>query len=500
MRAAAFPLVVFARAILASALIFFAFALGTSPASPAAAAAPDTSDTPRVPDVLETLSIPPTRVSGAPLTAERLQSGLQAALDSLAALGRPALVLLLPGHHDLEPVAHVDPSCGNCEDPDTTVSATRALRVSGTGIEIVGVSPESVFIHTNAGYGVLFDGCRDCALRGVTVMGGARDRNARATDAGVVVRESRVTIEGCVIRDNIGDPRVVDSVKVGVIGIAGREGAEITVRDNRIVRNSWDGIALYRGARAEIRDNVIDGVDKAQGETVGGGRGVGIGLTWNARAIVEGNLVTRYWKGIGLFVDAQAEVRQNVVEDVLTWGIAYWDAERGSPVADIRENAIYGTGACGILITREERGEQADSAKGTGTTGSATRPAAAAGDPHGTDGNGAEDDSIAPGDAVLAIEPPGALVGNAFVMTGQNPKYDAPDYYCHQEAIAEEAVPEGFEIADNLFFANREARDTKGREDVDADTFQSAVRPLVEMLAARPALRVSRFVRDFAPK
>ena len=56
---------------------------------------------------------------------------------------------------------------------------------------------------------------------------------------------------------------------------------------------------------------------------------MGIGLTWDARAEVRRNRVSRYWKGIGIFVDARADVSHNVVEDILTWGIAYWDAGKG---------------------------------------------------------------------------------------------------------------------------------------------------------------------------
>ena len=40
-------------------------------------------------------------------------------------------------------------------------------------------------------------------------------------------------------------------------------------------------------ASARIEDNVIDGVDKAGGRVAGGGRGVGIGLTWNATASIR---------------------------------------------------------------------------------------------------------------------------------------------------------------------------------------------------------------------
>ncbi|HET7711806.1 MAG TPA: right-handed parallel beta-helix repeat-containing protein, partial [Thermoanaerobaculia bacterium] len=252
------------------------------------------------------------------------------------------------------------------------------------------------------------------------------------------------------IRDNIGDPETVRKTIVGIIGITGREGADIVIERNRITRNSWDGIALYRGAQAVIRDNVIDGVDKARGDQVGGGRGVAIGMTWDARAVVERNLVTRYWKGIGAFVSARAEIRHNIVEDVITWGISLWDAGKGNAAAAIEGNAVYRAGACGASITREAPCE---------------------------------------GDLCSAMN-------NAFVLTGLNAKYDPPDYYCRQEALAREAVPAGFQIAGNSFHLNREAEGKPGHEDVSREAFLTAVQPLVAELRQSPVLSRSRFLAE----
>jgi hypothetical protein len=55
------------------------------------------------------------------------------------------------------------------------------------------------------------------------------------------------------------------------------------------------------------------------------------------------------------------------------------------------------------------------------------------------------------------------------VKTGQNPKYDADDYYCFQCALALHAVPEHFAITDNLFYDNR-----RGSPDLfDADVTEA---------------------------
>jgi hypothetical protein len=372
----------------------------------------------------------------------------------VARAGPGETIRLEAGHYELEPRDYVDPRCGNCEEPETPVAATLGLRVSGRELRLVGAGAGETVIHTRSGYGILFEDCEGCALEGVTVTDGARDPDGRATDAAVVVRRSRVLVRGCRIEENIGDPETVREVIVGVAGIVGREGAEIEVRESEILGNSWDGIALYRGAGALIENNRIDGVDAARGETVGGGRGVGVGITWDARAEVRGNLVARYWKGIGIFVDGRATVEENVVEDVLTWGISLWDAGEGKPSGVIRDNAVYRTGACGVAVIRESAG----------------------------------------------VPEPGELVGNALVRTGQDPKYDSGEPYCYQTAVARHAVPEGFTIRNNLYFENREPGDEPGGRDLpDREAFVREARDLLERLAERPALGESAFLQRFAP-
>ncbi len=375
-------------------------------------------------------------------------SNLQRALSDLDG---PVRVLLAPGRYSLAASPYEDPTCGNCEDPATPVAASVGLRVTGRGIELVGAAVDSVVVHTNAGYGILFEDCENCALRGITVTGGVRDPDGQATDGAVVVRRSSVTLERCHIRDNIGDSATVASVVVGIIGIVGREGAELQVRDCRIERNSWDGIALYRGARADIRDNIIDGVDKASGSRVGGGRGVGIGLTWDAEATVDGNLVRRYWKGIGIFVNAHATGRHNIVEDVLTWGIAYWAAGYGRPVAVIEENVVYQTGACGVMIERDSVGH----------------------------------------------ESPGSFIGNALVRTAQTERYDSGEPYCTQRALAREAIPEGYVIERNVFHNNRQPGDAPREPELSESEFVRAIQSLLAELEGHAALREALFLRDF---
>jgi hypothetical protein len=376
---------------------------------------------------------------------------LTAALVTAASAQGRIIVNLAPGDYHLSPADYTDPTCGNCEDPEQPIPATLGLRVSGSKVTLRGAGPDSVRIHTRAGYGLLFEDCLDCRLEGLTVTGGERDTAGMATDAAVVVRRSQLAITNCTLRDNIGDSARVARTIVGIMGLCGREGSRTVLTHCRILRNSWDGVALYRDAWARIEDCIIDGVDRGADGPACGGRGVAVGLTWNARAQVEGNLIRRYWKGIGIFVDAEARVRENVVEDMLTWGIALWDADKGTPYGEIAWNAVHRTGACGISVTRGREGGR----------------------------------------------PGSSIVHNAVVRTGGNPKYDADDYYCYQRALAIHAQTADIEIAGNLSFENREPGDAAGAGDMNAAAFREASRPLLLRLARRGALRESAFLQEF---
>ena len=280
---------------------------------------------------------------------------------------------------------------------------------------------------------------------------GIRDTAGLATDAGIVVRHSSVTISRCEISGNLGDSAVVAQTVSGIMGVCGREGSRIWLENTRILRNSWDGIALYRDAWARIENCVIDGIDGGRPGPACGGRGVAVGVTWNARAEIVGNLIRRYWKGVGLFVDAEATVEGNIIEDMLTWGIALWDAGRGRPYGDIRGNFVYRTGACGISVTRGLEGGREN-----------TR-----------------------------------ITGNAISLTGQNPKYDDPEYYCTQEALAVHATTPEMVLDSNWFCCNREAGDAAGTRDGSREQFSSATQSLREELSLRPILRESFALREY---
>ena len=201
-----------------------------------------------------------------------------------------------------------------------------------------------------------------------------------------------------------------------------------------------------------IESNVIDGVDLARGKQIGGGRGVGIGVTWNATATIRGNLIRRYWKGVGGFVDAQITVEENVVEHMAAWGFSLWDAGYGRPAGFFLRNVVYDTGACGASVIRGHEGPPF----------------------------------------------PGRFVQNVMVMTGQDPRYDEGEPYCHQEPIARHAVPSDFTIAGNLLHRNRIRDDQPAPGDVDTKAFRHRLQTVWDRLNAWPPIRESDFGRDFA--
>ncbi len=358
-------------------------------------------------------------------------------------------IKLASGVYELNYKAIIDSSCGNCENPDTLISATAGLIISGRNIQISGPADKSAVIKTNSGYGLYVLNCDNCTLENLTITGGIRDVNEFATDAAVVVKNSNITIRNNKITRNYGNQDLIKKNIVGIMGICGRENSFLNIYHNLITKNSWDGIALYRDSEAIIAENIIDGVHKAGGRIAQGGRGVGIGVTGNAKADIRNNLIKRYWKGIGIFVDAEATIVDNIIEDIITWGISIWNADNGEPRGFIKNNIIYKTGAMGISITSNTE------------------------------------------------ESPGFFKANIIVRTAQDSTYDSPDYYGYQCALAENLVPEKFEIEDNLFYDNRRADPRLPDHDTDLNNFEDKLRAQKELINRITILENSDFYHDF---
>ncbi len=245
-------------------------------------------------------------------------------------------LMIAAGHFISKQYAYTESLCGNCQEHKTDVAASRGFMIQNKGLTIIGSGIDSTVLVTNAGYGVMFLNSRESRIMNLKITGGMRDLDGAATDAAIVVKWSRVTIQNCLLADNTNRP---ESVVVGIGGVMGREGAELFIINNRIENNTWDGVALYRGATAYIADNVING-----------GRGAGIGITWDATATVIRNRISNYWKGIGSFGDTRVICSNNVVFDNLGWGII----ATGTSYMDATNNVVYHNGNCGMAIWSEE--------------------------------------------------------------------------------------------------------------------------------------------------
>lgn len=208
---------------------------------------------------------------------------------------------------------------------------TKGFIITDKTLHIIGEEKEKVLLKTNAGYGLIFINSPNSSISNVTIMGGVRDTSGDATNAGIVLKYSKVRITNCVISNDTVRPNKTPIV--GISGIILREGSEALIKNNIIRNNTWDGIALYRGAVALITDNVIEN-----------GRGAGIGITWDAAVIVLRNKVSGFWKGIGTFGTSNAIVRNNAIFDNLGWGIVI----TGNSHMLAENNVITRNGNCGI--------------------------------------------------------------------------------------------------------------------------------------------------------
>lgn len=259
-------------------------------------------------------------------------SDLQEAIDAAQS---GALIFIENGTYSAVPQEFIDPMCGNCLDPATKVTASTGITIKVKSLSLIGETVNAVLV-TSAGYGIYIENSPMVRISNLTVTGGVRDQDGAATDAAIVVRNSNVEISDCIIRDNQGD---FSETVAGIGGIMGREGAILTVSNNQIHDNSWDGVALYRGATAVILDNEI-----------WNGRGAGVGITWDSTASVIRNDIFEYWKGIGSFGNTRVVVYNNFVHDLHGWGIV----ATGTSDMICRNNTVVRCGNVGIAGWSEE--------------------------------------------------------------------------------------------------------------------------------------------------
>jgi hypothetical protein len=241
-------------------------------------------------------------------------------------------LLIEPGRYVADPAPFVEQTCGNCKQHQTEVHASRGFVIDAKRLVLRGRKAEKTVLETRAGYGLLLLRSRGTVLENLTITGGKRDRDGSATDAAIVLKYSTAVIRRCLLADNT---EYNDSTVVGIGGVMVREGSDARIEGCRIVNNSWDGVALYRGALADITDCIIDS-----------GRGAGIGVTWDAVATCLRNRISHYWKGIGSFGTATVLARNNAVFDNLGWGII----AAGTSTLIAENNVVARNGNCGLAV------------------------------------------------------------------------------------------------------------------------------------------------------
>lgn len=256
---------------------------------------------------------------------DNLQTRIEEAFDG-------DTLIIDEGDYKAAPTTFLEKECGNCIEHLTDVTATYGFMVSGKSLTLIGRNPLKTRLVTNAGYGLFFLNSPNSKVMNLTITGGKRDRDPNATNGGIVVKNSVVNVNSVNIKDN---DNTLPEIIVGICGIVGRENSELIIEKCIIRNNSWDGVALYRGSKAIIKDNIIEQ-----------GRGVGIGITWNAKAIVYNNGVSYYWKGIGTFGNSSALVKNNLIYENLGWGIVI----TGTSYMELLNNIIDKNGNCGVAL------------------------------------------------------------------------------------------------------------------------------------------------------
>ncbi len=279
--------------------------------------------------------------------------------DALDAARDGDRVYIRNGSYEADPRPYTDPTCGNCNPYQQPLDATVGFYAVGKTLVVEGQSRNRVVLNTGAQYGFVFEHAGTSVIKNLTLTGGKRGKDDRTTDAALLARYSQLLARGLKIEGNLGVVGGGGPARdVGIAGIAGREGASLTVESCLIRNNSWDGIALYRGdarrnrAAAEIYDNVI---------TEGPGtRAAGIGLTWDSAAIARRNDISFYRKGIVAVGDSISELTNNVIRDIKAWALGIEMSPRvtainnvvtrsgfgvfafvGEPVLNLRNNIFY---------------------------------------------------------------------------------------------------------------------------------------------------------------
>jgi len=219
--------------------------------------------------------------------------------------------------------------CLNCED-DKPLTTTRGLLVSGKAVHLIGRGADRTRLRITASYGLVFLDSRGSSVQGLSITGIERDPDPEVTSAAILAFRSDLAVTGVRLHDLTNQ---VAGVTNGVSGIVGGLNSHLYLAANRIERTGWDGITLFKGTFGEILGNEVFG-----------GRGVAIGVTRGASANVVGNVVAGFWKGLATFDGSNTRIFNNIVHDMIGWGIAVRDSR-----AEVRNNLVVHAGVCGVI-------------------------------------------------------------------------------------------------------------------------------------------------------
>lgn len=192
---------------------------------------------------------------------------------------------------------------------------------------------------------------------------------------GVSYQHGNTTVSGNVIRrvgrnlDLFGieaQHNTVSDISYNLLDDNGQAGvwlltvpSSVVVRENIIRNNKFNGVNTGKESRAEIRDNLIEG------------NSIGIrGVDSGTNSLYVNNTIRNNGTGIRFEVRTNGEVRGNIIEDNITWGVLATDGVthvvlreneirrngigvevRADAVARLYDNVIENNSGDGILVT-----------------------------------------------------------------------------------------------------------------------------------------------------
>ena len=230
------------------------------------------------------------------------------------------LIFIRAGRYVATPTEFIDPTCGNCPPEEfwQDIYGTYGFRIAGKSLTLMGESRKNTVLVTNAGYGVLFEDAGESRLENM--------RYRRPPRLGQPRDERR----GRHPLDDSHRPQHQHPEQHEPLAGRGRRSGRRHRRPLRprrmvidasnvlIYNNGWDGVALYRGDPAIPDSGARATITKSE---INRGRGVGIGVTWDAQADIKNTRVTRYWKGVGSFGASRVSLRNSIVDWQEIWGV-----------------------------------------------------------------------------------------------------------------------------------------------------------------------------------